>query len=218
MAAALRVFETFLSLQGESTHAGRLCWFIRLAGCNLNCSYCDTRCARSFEAGREMSVADLITAALDSGAPLVEVTGGEPLAQTGTPELLAQLLATGVDVALETNGAVDITSVPPGVCRIVDYKLPSSGMTDRMLEGNFRCLTPRDEVKFVVGSREDYEVAGEVLRRFRLPEQTPNLLMSPVWGAVSWETLAEWIIADRLPARMQLQLHKLIWGADRQGV
>ncbi len=216
--ATVRVFETFLSLQGESTHAGRLCWFIRLAGCNLDCSYCDTRCARSFDAGREVATADLAAAASASGAPLGEVTGGEPLAQSGTPELLERLLATGMDVALETNGAVDIAVVPRGVCRIVDYKLPSSGMADRMLERNFHCLTPRDEVKFVVGSREDYEFAGATIRRFRLPEQTLNLLMSPVWGAVSWEELAGWIIADRLPVRMQLQLHKLIWGADRQGV
>ncbi len=218
MTVVLRVSETFLSLQGESTHAGRLCWFIRLSGCNLDCSYCDTRQSLVPESGMSVTVDELVADAIASGSSFVEVTGGEPLTQPGVNELLAGLLTAGMDVALETNGSVDITAVPLGVHRIVDYKLPSSGMTDRMLPGNFLCLTPLDEVKFVIGSREDYLFAGEVIRRFHLSEQTPNLLMGPVWRTIAWDDLAGWIISDRLPVRFQLQLHKLIWGADRQGV
>ncbi|MGE4563994.1 MAG: 7-carboxy-7-deazaguanine synthase QueE [Victivallaceae bacterium] len=207
-----------MSLQGESTHAGRLCFFVRLAGCNLDCSYCDTPAAKPFDAGCVRSVAEIVAEAVASGANFVEVTGGEPLAQADSIELLEALLAAGLEVALETNGSLPLDRVPPGVIRIVDYKLPSSGMAQRMLPENFRRLNGRDEVKFVIGSREDYQAAREVLERFDIAKQTANILYSPVWGAVDFAELASWIIADRLPGRMQIQLHKIIWGPDTSGV
>lgn len=218
MMARLRIYETFLSLQGESTRIGRLCFFIRLAGCNLDCSYCDTAPARPFDAGGEREVADLVAEAAASGADFVEVTGGEPLAQDGVIELLEALLAHGFEVALETNGSLPLDRVPEPVIRIVDYKLPSSRMTARMLAANFRRLRPHDEVKFVIGGRADYEAARAAIAHFELAKQTPNLLYSPVWGAVDFAELASWIIADRLPGRMQIQLHKIIWGPETSGV
>lgn len=218
MMARLRIYETFLSLQGESTRIGRRCFFIRLAGCNLDCSYCDTALARSFDAGEERDIADLVAEAVASGADFVEVTGGEPLAQDAVIGLLETLLAQGFEVALETNGSLPLDRVPEPVIRIVDYKLPSSRMTARMLPENFRSLRPHDEVKFVIGGRADYEAACEAIARFKLAEQTPHLLYSPVWGAVNFAELASWIIADRLPGRMQIQLHKIIWGPETSGV
>jgi len=218
MMARLRIYETFLSLQGESTRIGRLCFFIRLAGCNLDCSYCDTAPARSFETGEERSIDELVAEAAASGADFVEVTGGEPLAQDGVIELLEELLARGLEVALETNGSLPLERVPEPVIRIVDYKLPSSRMTARMRPENFRRLRPHDEVKFVIGGRADYEAARVAIAHFELAKQTPNLLYSPVWGAVDFAELASWIIADRLPGRMQIQLHKIIWGPDKPGV
>lgn len=214
----LRIVEQFLSLQGESTHAGRLCYFIRLAGCNLRCSYCDTAIALDFQAGTPVDVAELVDAAVASGAPLVEVTGGEPMAQSGTPELLRALLAAGLEVAMETNGSLPLDAVPEQVIRIVDWKLPSSGMESRMLAANFRQLRPRDEVKFVIGSREDYESAKRVLDEYAIAGQTGNILYSPVWGKIDFEALAGWLIADRLPGRMQIQMHKVVWGPEKTGV
>lgn len=216
--ATLRVYETFLSLQGESTFAGRLCYFIRLAGCNLRCSYCDTGVAQPFDAGSDVEIEELVRRAVASGSPLVEVTGGEPLAQPGTPVLLTALLDEGLEVLLETNGAVAVDQVPEGVHRIIDYKLPSSGMAERMLAANFQALTPDDEVKFVIGGRADYDFAKKVIVEYDLASQTPNLLYSPVWGSVGFEELASWVIEDRLPGRMQIQMHKIIWGPERAGV
>lgn len=212
------VYETFTSLQGESTLAGRRCFFIRLAGCNLDCAYCDTRPARDVAAGCERPISELVQQAVESGAGFVEVTGGEPLAAAETPELLRRLLAAGLTVALETNGSLPVKPVPAGVRRIIDYKMPSSGMAERMLPENFTGLTALDEVKMVIGGREDYEFARRVIERFKLAEQPAELLFSPVWGKIEFRDLAAWIIADRLPVRMQIQLHKIIWGADAVGV
>ncbi len=216
--ASLKVHETFLSLQGESTFAGALCFFIRLAGCNLDCVYCDTRQARPACAGTDMEIEQLIELASQSGAPLVEVTGGEPLTQPETVLLLQELLDAGFEVLLETNGAVDISVVPEGVHRIVDYKLPDSGMAERMLPENFRCLNSNDEVKFVISSRKDYEFARKVIVEYDLTGQTEKILYSPVWGKVDFQELAQWIIDDRLPGKMQIQMHKIIWGPDKTGV
>ena len=214
----LRVNEKFLSIQGESTHAGRLCYFIRLAGCNLQCSYCDTLYAHSGSAGQEETVADLVAAARTSGVPLVEITGGEPLAQEAVAELCRALLDAGFEVLVETNGSYDITVLPPGTIRILDCKTPSSGEAEHMDFNNYEHLTPHDEVKFVLSDRRDYDYAREIIRRYRLEEKTVRLIFSPVWPALPPRQLAEWIIADRPPVRMQLQMHKYIWDPDKQGV
>ncbi len=213
----VRIVETFLSLQGESTHAGRPCWFIRLAGCNLSCSYCDTLYAHSPAAGRECTLEELVDGALGSGVRLVEITGGEPLLTSETPELCRRLLSGGFEVLLETNGSLSIASVPVEVRKILDCKLPGSGMSGHNRYDNYALLQPHDEVKFVVGSREDFDFAQAVIARYGLTTFTGNLLFSPVWGRVTFDELAAWLIESHGPGRMQLQLHKLIWG-DRPGV
>lgn len=213
----INLVEHFLSLQGESTHAGRRCYFLRLAGCNLRCSYCDTRYAWEENCGEPWELEALVEVVLRSGCPLVEVTGGEPLMHAETPELCRMLLAAGEEVLLETNGSLPIDAVPREVRKILDCKLPGSGMAQYNCYENYRLLQKHDEVKFVVGSREDFDFAADVVRRYALPEKTERLLVSPVWGRVKFETLAEWVIASDLPWRMQLQMHKLIWG-DRPGV
>ena len=214
----IRVFETFTSLQGESSYAGARCHFIRLAGCPLRCAWCDTRAAQDPDSGREMTEEELVAGALASGAPLVEVTGGEPLAQAACPALLRALGGAGLRVLLETNGAADASAVPEEVVRIFDWKLPSSGMEHAMRPENFRALRPHDEVKFVIGSRADFLRAREIEAQFRIPEQTGHIFYSPVWGAVAFSDLARWILETAAPGRLQLQLHKLVWGADATGV
>lgn len=213
----MRIVEQFLSLQGESTHAGRICHFIRLGGCNLRCSYCDTLPARSFDAGREVALDRVVAEAASSGAGLVEVTGGEPLATPETPELCRRLLDAGLEVLLETNGSLPIDPVPAEVRKILDCKLPGSGMAERNDFSNYALLAPHDEVKFVISCRADFDAMLEVIRRYDLPSKTANLLASPVWGRVAFTDLAEWVVSSRAPVRMQLQMHKLIWG-DRPGV
>ena len=211
----LSVCETFSSIQGESTHAGRPCFFIRLAGCSCNCSYCDTEYAKA--PGREYAPADLVALARDSGLKLVEVTGGEPMEQRETPELCRLLLDAGFEVLLETNGTIPLDAVPAGVHRIVDCKLPSSGMAARNCVDNYKLLGPGDEVKFVVGSREDFKYAARVIAEHRLADAGCELLVSPVWGRVELPELAKWVLESGLPLRMQLQMHKIIWG-DKRGV
>ena len=211
----LPVIECFSSIQGESTHAGRRCFFIRLAGCNLRCAYCDTSYA--WEGGTPREVDELVSAAAASGMDCAEITGGEPLIHPETPELAARLIASGMETLVETNGSLDIGVLPPECRRIVDCKLPDSGMADRNLPRNFTLLTPRDEVKFVVSSHDDFTWALEVIDRWELPRRTPNLVFSPVWGKVKFDELARWVMDSRRPIRMQLQLHKLVWG-DRKGV
>ena len=211
----LSVCETFSSIQGESTHAGKPCFFIRLAGCSCSCSYCDTEYAK--ELGKEYALPELLALARKSGLKLVEVTGGEPMEQRETPELCRLLLDAGFEVLLETNGTVPLNAVPEGVHRIVDCKLPSSGMSARNCVANYKLLGPGDEVKFVVGSREDFGYAAKVISEHRLAEAGCELLVSPIWGAVELTELAKWVLESGLPLRMQLQLHKIIWG-DKRGV
>ncbi len=211
----LPVIETFASIQGESTHAGRRCFFIRLAGCNLRCNYCDTDYA--WDGGQMRSIAELTAQAAASGCFLVEVTGGEPLIHAETPALLQALLDAGMEVLLETNGSVSIENVPEQVRKIVDCKTPGSGMAKKNHFDNYALLTGHDEVKFVVSSREDFDWSVAVIDRYKLAEKTPNLIFSPVWGRVDFEELAQWVIGCQRPVRMQLQMHKLIWG-DRKGV
>mgnify|MGYP005890398431 FL=1 len=213
----MRLVEAFASIQGESTHAGRPCFFLRLAGCNLRCSYCDTGYAQSPEAGRAAEVPELVELVRASGLKLVEITGGEPLLTPETPALCRALLDAGFEVLIETNGSLSIAPLPREACRILDCKLPGSGMAEANDYGNYALLTPRDEVKFVVSSREDFEFGCGVIRRYDLAAKTLNLLFSPVWGRVDFADLAAWVTESRLPIRMQLQMHKLIWG-DRPGV
>lgn len=202
-------------MQGESTQAGRRCFFIRLEGCNLNCSYCDTEYARS--GGVEKSVSELVELAVASKVPLVEITGGEPLLEKELPELCSRLMDRGLEVMIETNGSMDVSVIPEGVRRIIDCKLPGSGMDKFNMYGNFSGLTALDEVKFVVSSKEDFDFALEVISRCGLEESPAALLASPVWGRVSFEELAGWVIESGSRLRMQLQMHKLIWG-DKKGV
>lgn len=211
----LSVCETFSSIQGESTHAGRPCFFIRLAGCSCSCSYCDTEYAK--QPGREYGISELAAQARASGLKLVEVTGGEPMEQEETPLLCRRLLEDGFEVLLETNGTLPLDAVPAGVHKIVDCKLPSSGMATRNCVHNYDLLGAGDEIKFVIGSRDDFDYALGVIADRRLAEKKCELLVSPVWGNVKFADLAEWVMKSGLPLRMQLQLHKIIWG-DRRGV
>ena len=213
----MRLVESFTSLQGESTHAGRVCHFLRLAGCNLDCNYCDTRYGRSFEAGRPVTVGELVKLALDSGVKLVEITGGEPLATPETPELCRRLLEAGFEVLLETNGSFSIADVPREVRKILDCKLPGSGMFAANDFGNYGLLAPHDEIKFVISDRADFDSMLDVIRKYGLERKCRNLLASPVWGRVEFASLAAWIVDARAPVRMQLQMHKQIWG-DKPGV
>ena len=210
----LKICERFVSLQGESTQAGRIRYFIRLSGCNLSCVYCDTRYA---ETGETMSLDAIMTEVRRAGVKLVEITGGEPLMQKATPTLAGMLLNEGFEVMLETNGACDITVMPDGVRRIVDCKLPGSGMWEYNLWSNFDHLTRLDEVKFVVSSKSDFECALKVIKDYSLDGKC-EVLYSPVFGKVEFADLAKWVIDSRAPGRMQLQMHKLIWGCDATGV
>lgn len=211
----LSVCETFTSLQGESTRVGKPCFFIRLAGCSGTCSYCDTEYAKA--PGKPYSVDKLAELARRSGLKLAEVTGGEPMEQPETPLLCHRLLDDGFEVLLETNGTIPLDAVPAGVRRIVDCKLPSSGMAERNCAHNYAILTADDEVKFVVGSRGDFDYAVKVIKEHRLAACGCELLISPVWGKVELPELARWVLQSGLPLRMQLQMHKIVWG-DRRGV
>ena len=208
----LKVTETFVSIQGEADAVGWPTYFIRLTGCPLRCRYCDTEYA--FHGGEWREVDALVESARAAGVHHVCVTGGEPLAQRACLELLAALCDAGFAVSLETSGAIDVAAVDPRVSRVVDVKTPASGEADRNRLENLPLLGPRDQLKLVVCSRDDYEWARGFLRE-QAREVRAQVLMSPAWGQVEPRDLAEWIIEDRLPARLQLQLHKLLWGEAR---
>jgi 7-carboxy-7-deazaguanine synthase len=212
----LTINEIFHSIQGESTHAGRPCVFVRLTACDLRCSWCDTPYA--FHEGRKMSV-DQVEAEVEAfECPVVEITGGEPLLQVDVYPLMQRLLDRGHTVMLETGGHHSIARVPPEVIRIVDVKCPGSGEADKNDWSNLALLTPGDEVKFVVKDRYDYEFAKEVIARHQLAGRCAAVLISPVHGVLAPRELAEWILADRLPVRLQLQAHKYIWSPETRGV
>jgi 7-carboxy-7-deazaguanine synthase len=212
---ALVVSETFASLMGESTRAGMPAYFIRLTGCNLRCRYCDT--AYAYEGGRQMTVAALVEMVRAHPHRLVLVTGGEPLLQAETPVLLRELVEAGFTTCLETNGSLPIGAVDARVHRILDVKGPGSGMAGHNDWRNLDLLTPGDEVKFVVGDRSDFTWALEVIERHDLAGRLP-VLISPVFGQVSLQEAAAWILASGLPVRLNLQLHKYIWGPEVRGV
>ena len=217
----LSVTEIFHSIQGESTWAGAPCTFVRLTGCPLRCSWCDTDYA--FHDGNDMSVDEVMTEVASHSCKTVEITGGEPLAQKGALALADQLLSEGYVVLVETSGALDVSRLDPRVHKIMDLKCPGSNESDRNRWENLDHLTERDEVKFVVQDRADYQWAHDTIRERELDRRVEQgslraLLISPVWGAIALESLGTWILEDRLPVRFQVQLHKLIWGSDRQGV
>ncbi|MDX2250736.1 MAG: 7-carboxy-7-deazaguanine synthase QueE [Nitrospira sp.] len=211
----MRVTEIFHSIQGESTFAGRPCVFVRLTGCPLRCTWCDTEYA--FYGGSDVSLEAIVDRVRSYGCPLVEVTGGEPLAQSECLPLLARLCDEGLTVLLETSGALETAGVDPRAHIILDVKCPGSGMSDRMHWPNVERLRPHDEAKFVINDRADYEWAKERVERFQIDRRCP-VLFSPVFGTLEPRQLAEWVLADRLPVRYQLQLHKLIWSPDMRGV
>jgi 7-carboxy-7-deazaguanine synthase len=214
-ATLLRVNEIFHSIQGESRHAGRPCVFVRLTGCNLRCVWCDT--AYAFEEGEQHSVGEIVGRVEAFQTPYVLVTGGEPLAQEGVHDLITELLDRGHEVGVETGGSLDISGLDRRAMVVLDLKCPGSGMTTRNLWSNLDRLKPTDEIKFVVADRADYEWARAALREHRLAGRC-GLLLSPVHGVLAPRDLAGWILADRLPVRLQLQLHKAIWPADMRGV
>ncbi|MCC6988996.1 MAG: radical SAM protein [Acidobacteria bacterium] len=212
----LTVNEIFHSIQGESSHAGRPCVFVRLTACDLRCTWCDSPYA--FHEGVKMSVDDIVAAVTAYGCGLVEMTGGEPLLQKELYPLMDRLHEAGLQVLIETGGHRSIAQVPAYATIVMDVKCPGSGEAAKHDAGNFARLRPHDEVKFVIRDRADYDYACEVLRREGLIGKVADVLFSPVHGVLDAQTLAEWVLADRLPVRMQLQAHKYIWGADVRGV
>ena len=210
----MRITEIFFSIQGESSHAGRPCVFVRLTGCNLRCTWCDSE--YTFTGGERMSIDDVLERVKSYGCNLVEVTGGEPLAQAESFELIERLCQLGYEVLIETSGSIDVTPVDPRAKMILDIKCPGSGEAAKNRWENLDVLRAHDEIKFVIADRADYEWARRVIEERRLDRWT--VLLSPVWGTMNPKDLAEWMLADRVPARFQTQLHKHIWGADVKGV
>jgi len=212
----LTVNEIFHSIQGESRRAGEPCVFVRLTACDLRCSWCDTPYA--FYEGKKRSIDDVIAEVERYQCPLVEITGGEPLLQEDVYPLMEQLLARGLTVMIETGGHRSISRVPDGVLRIMDVKCPGSGEAHRNHWENLALIGSRDEVKFVIRDREDYEYARDVVARYNLPEKAGAILFSPVHGVLDARVLSEWVLSDRIPVRLQLQLHKFIWSPETRGV
>ena len=212
----LTVNEIFYSIQGESDHAGRPCVFVRLTACDLRCVWCDTPYA--FHAGRKRAVEDVVAEVEGYRCRFVEITGGEPLLQPDVYPLMDRLLAGGATVLLETGGHVSLERVPAGVVKIMDVKCPGSGESHRNHWDNLDRLAGRDQVKFVIADRADYEYACDVVHRHALDTRSATVLFSPVHGVLPPERLAEWVLADRLPVRLQVQLHKYLWGAETRGV
>ncbi|HXD75762.1 MAG TPA: radical SAM protein [Vicinamibacterales bacterium] len=211
----LTVNEIFHSIQGESTRAGHPCVFVRLTACDLRCTWCDTPYA--FYEGRKMSVDDVVKAVDQYGCPLVEITGGEPLLQDEVYPLMQRLLDGGHTVMLETGGHRPIDRVPGDVIKVVDVKCPGSGEADKNHWPNLDALAPHDEVKFVIADRADYEFARDVVTG-KLRDRRGAILFSPVHGTLDPKLLSEWVLADRLPVQVQLQLHKFIWHPSTRGV
>jgi 7-carboxy-7-deazaguanine synthase len=205
----MQVTEIFKSIQGESTYAGLPCSFIRTTGCNLRCVWCDT--AYAFTGGKQMTIPEILEAIQPHQCELVEITGGEPLLQEDVAQLAEELIRRKYKVLIETGGALDISVLPQNVIKIMDIKCPESGMMQEMNWSNLEKLNLRDEVKFVINSRVDYDWAVKVLNEFQL-HQRHVVLFSPVYKTMPPELLAEWILRDNLSVRFQIQLHKVLWG------
>lgn len=212
----LLIHEIYESIQGESTFAGLPCTFVRLSRCNLRCRWCDT--PQAFTGGSRLSQAEVLRQALSFGTPLVEITGGEPLLQPAVLPLMQALCDAGRTVLLETSGERDISPVDPRVHRIMDLKAPGSGESERNRWSNIELLTERDELKFVLADRQDYEWAREVIADRELAGRVAAILLSSVFGELDPKQLVEWTLADKLPVRVQIQAHKYIWGADAERV
>jgi 7-carboxy-7-deazaguanine synthase len=212
----LTINEIYFSVQGESTWAGLPCVFVRLTFCDLRCTYCDTEYA--FYEGKKQPLGEIVEAVVGYDCSLVEITGGEPLLQKNVLPLMTLLADAGRTVLLETSGAHDISQVDPRIHRIMDLKTPGSGEVERNLLSNIAHLTERDEVKCVIGSREDYEWSREKLREHRLAERCRAVLFSPIFGRIDPREIVEWILEDKLPVRFQLQMHKFIWTPTQRGV
>ena len=212
---SLKINEIYYSVQGESTHAGRPCIFIRLTYCNLRCSYCDTEYA--FYDGEDMEITDIMSEIKQWDCNLVEVTGGEPLFQEECIDLLNELVNSNYEVMLETGGSLSISDVPKKVVKIVNFKCPSSGMVKKNLWSIVDDLQAHDEVKFVIGNREDFDWAKDRITEYSM-DKICTLLFSPTFGEINPQQIVEWILAENLPVRMQLQMHKMIWSPEEKGV
>ena len=212
---ALKINEIYYSVQGESTHAGRPCVFIRLTYCNLRCTYCDSE--YTFYEGKDMEITHIMNEIKQWDCNLVEVTGGEPLFQDKCINLLNELVNSNYEVMLETGGSLSISDVPKKVIKIVDFKCPSSAMEKKNLWSIVEDLQPHDEVKFVIGNREDFDWAKDRITEYSL-DKICTLLFSPTFEKIDPQLMVEWILAENLPVRMQMQMHKMIWSPDKQGV
>ncbi len=218
---SLQVSELFFSLQGESSYAGYPCVFIRLAGCNLRCTYCDAQYTYG-EPGQLFSIDELLTFVSQYSGSLVEITGGEPLIQENSILLMETLIDSNRKILLETNGSIDLSNVPAKIIKIVDLKCPDSGMHEKMLLDNFSHLKGQDEIKCVINSRKDYDWAKKVLTQANLfgdhlQDQKAKITFSPVSASLEATKLADWLLEDNLPARMQIQLHKILWPNKERG-
>ena len=211
----LKINEIYYSVQGESTHAGRPCIFIRLTYCNLRCTYCDTEYA--FYEGKDMEISEIMNEIQQWDCNLVEVTGGEPLFQEECIDLLNDLVNSSYEIMLETGGSLSISDVPKEIIKIVDFKCPSSGMEKKNLWSIVDDLQPHDEVKFVIGNREDFDWAKNRIEEYSL-DKICTLLFSPTFGEIDPQQIVEWILAENLPVRIQMQMHKMIWSPEEKGV
>ena len=211
----IKINEIYLSVQGESTHTGLPCIFIRLTGCNLRCSWCDT--AYAFHEGKNMSIDEILQKVENFGIHLVEITGGEPLMQDNVYTLMRSLIQKGYKVMLETGGSISLERVPKDVIKIMDLKCPGSGEQEKNNLDNLKLLAPHDEVKFVILDRKDYEWSRDIIKKYKINE-TAHILISPVFDKLELKEMVKWILEDRLPVRLQTQLHKIIWDKNTIGV
>ena len=211
----IKINEIYLSVQGESTHTGLPCVFIRLTGCNLRCSWCDT--VYAFHEGKNMSIDEILQKVANFGIHLVEITGGEPLMQDNVYTLMRRLIESGYKVMLETGGSISLERVPKDVIKIMDLKCPGSGEQEKNNLDNLKLLVPHDEVKFVILDRKDYEWSRDIIKRYKINE-TAHILISPVFDKLELKEIVKWILKDRLPVRLQTQLHKIIWDKNTIGV
>jgi 7-carboxy-7-deazaguanine synthase len=218
----MKVNETFYSIQGESSYAGRPCFFVRLAGCNLRCSYCDTTYAQTPEDGAEVPWEEIVKECIQSPAQVVEITGGEPLLQMEEVLLVCQqLILTDKEILIETNGSIPLTpfkNSPPNLTCIVDIKTPSSGMVEQMHWPNFEQPNKGDQFKFVIGNREDFDFAKQICEKFPIASPANEILISPLYGTIPLQTLVSWVLEEMPFARFQVQLHKIVYDVGARGV